>query len=176
MTLARRLIAAVRNRTLRRGIGLRLRQFAFANAHDADHYLKLRDEQRRFTVARARRALRRITEQPMSFNIDVVSTCNLACPTCPVANWPKESWTGVKGIMDAALLDRLICKAGSECLAADVQLFAFTEPLLHPRLHELIAVVKSYRLPCGLSTNLNVLRDADGLLSAGPAQLVGSLP
>ena len=164
MTFARRLITAVRNQTLRRGIGLRLRQLAFANTHDADHYLKL-----------SRHVLRRITEQPMSFSIDVVSTCNLACPTCPVANWPKESWTGARGVMDAALLHRLLRKAVSECLVADVKLFAYTEPLLHPRLHELVAVVKSYRLPCGISTNLNVLRDADALLAAGPDQIVVSV-
>ena len=175
MTLVRRLVTAVRRNTMRRGIGLRLRQLAYANSHPGDHYLKLGDAHRRVTPGRTRTVLRRITEQPVSFSIDVVSTCNLACPTCPVANWPKESWTGVKGIMDADLLHRLIRKAISECLVADIKLFAYTEPLLHPRLPELVAVVKSYGLPCRISTNLNVLRDADALLGAGPDEIVVSV-
>jgi pyruvate-formate lyase-activating enzyme len=164
MMLARRLVAAVRENTLQRGIGLRLRQFAYANSHPGGYYLKLGGS-----------TLSRILEQPMSFSIDIVSTCNLACPTCPVANWPKESWTGVKGMMDAELLHRLIRKALSECLVADVKLFAYTEPLLHPRLPELIEVVKSYGLPCGISTNLNVLRDAEALLRARPDEIVIAL-
>ena len=160
MTLFRRLLLAVRQNTLPRATGFRLRQFAYANTHSGDHYLKL-----------SPRMLRRLLEQPMSFSIDVVSVCNLECPTCPVANWPKESWTGATGIMDAALLHQLIRKALSECLVGNIDLFAYTEPLLHPRLPELIAIVKSYGLRCKLSTNLNVMRDADAVLRAEPDEI-----
>lgn len=166
MTLIRRVVTAARKKTLWRGIGLRLRQLAYANSHRGEHYLKL---------ARGRGLLRCITAQPMSFSIDVVSNCNLVCPTCPVANWPKESWTGVKGIMDAERLHQIIRKAISECLVGDIKLFAYTEPLLHPRLPELIAIVKSYGLQCRISTNLNVMRDADALLGAGPDDIMISV-
>lgn len=160
MTFFRRIIKAVRTNALPGAIGFRLRQLAYANSHPGDHYLKL-----------SHRVLRRIAEQPMSFSIDVVSDCNLECPTCPVANWPAASWTGVKGIMDAALLHQLIRKAISECLVGNIDLFAYTEPLLHPRLPELVDVVKSYGLTCTISTNLNVLRDADALLAANPDEI-----
>jgi len=112
--LFRRLLAAVRTNALPRAIGFRWRQLAYANSHPGDHYLRLSPG-----------VLRRLAEQPMSFSIDVVSTCNLRCPTCPVDNWPAESWTGAKGIMDAALLHQLLRKALSECLVGHVNLRAF---------------------------------------------------
>ncbi len=146
MTFFRRLLVAVRQNNLPRAIGFRLRQLAYANSHPGDHYLKLGDDRRRFTFRKSRGILRRMAQQPTAFSIDVMSVCNLACPTCPVANWPKESWTDVGGIMDAALLHQLIQKAIRECLVSDVSLFAYTEPLLHPRLPELVAIVKSYGL------------------------------
>ena len=160
MTLFRRFVTAVRTNALPGAIGFRLRQFAYANSHSGDYYLKL-----------SPRVLRRLLEQPVSFSIDVVSVCNLECPTCPVANWPKESWTGATGIMDAALLHQLVRKAVSESLVSNIDLFAYTEPLLHPRLPELIAIVKSYGLRCTVSTNLNVMRDADALLAANPDEI-----
>jgi len=160
VTFFRRIIKAVRTNALPGAIGFRLRQLAYANSHPGDHYLKL-----------SPRVLWRLAEQPMKFSIDVVSTCNLACPTCPVDNWPKDSWTGAKGIMDAALLHQLIRKAISECLVGTIDLFAYTEPLLHPRLPELVAIVKSYGLRCMISTNLNVMRDADALLAANPDEI-----
>ena len=169
--LLRRLFVAARTNALPRAIGFRLRQLAYANSHPGDHYLKLGDGNRRFTLRKARGILRRMAEQPMAFNIDVVSNCNLSCPTCPVENWPKESWTGARGIMDAALLHQLIRKAISECLVGRIDLFAYTEPLLHPRLPELIGIVKSYGLACGVSTNLNVMRDAEALLRARPDEI-----
>jgi MoaA/NifB/PqqE/SkfB family radical SAM enzyme len=175
VTLLRRLVSAVRKNTLRSAIGFRLRQLAYASSHPGDHYLKLGDEKRRITLRRSRGILRRIAEQPMSFSIDVVSGCNLECPTCPVANWPKESWTGTRGIMDTTLLHRLIGKAVSECLVGDINLFAYSEPLLHPRLAELVEIVKSYGLTCSISTNLNVLRDADALLRAAPDRFLISV-
>lgn len=171
MKLLRRLLAAVRQKTLKRAIGFRLRQLAYANSHPGEHYLKLGDEHRPFTFQRALRIPQRIAQQPVAFSIDVVSVCNLVCPTCPVANWPKASWTDVKGVMDPTLLHQLIRKAMSECLVGDISLFAYTEPLLHPHLPELVRIVKSYGLACRLSTNLNVMRDADALLRAEPDEI-----
>ena len=175
MTVLGRLAAALRQKTLFRAIRFRLRRLAYAQSHDGDHYLKLRDAGGRFTLRRSREVLRRLAQQPMWFSIDVVSACNLLCPTCPVANWPKESWTKAKGIMDAELLHRLLRKAISECFVGDVSLFAYSEPLLHPRLPELVEIVKSYGLECYLSTNLNVMRDAEALLRARPDAIIISL-
>jgi len=168
MTLIRRLLVAVRDHALPRAIGFRMRQLAYANSHSGDYYLKLGSGKRRGSLRNALTVAGRIAEQPTTFSIDVTSVCNLVCPTCPVANWPKESWTGATGVMDPALLHQLLRKALSECLVGDISLFAYTEPLLHHQLPELIAIVKSYGLTCTISTNLNVMRDADALLRAAP--------
>jgi MoaA/NifB/PqqE/SkfB family radical SAM enzyme len=175
MTLARRVATAFRTGALWPAISFRWRQLVYANSHRGEHYLKLGDAQHRWTWQRARGILRRLTQQPTSFSIDVVSVCNLECPTCPVANWPKAAWTDVKGTMDSTLLHQLLQKAISESVVGDVKLFAYSEPLLHPRLPELIAIVKSYGLRCEISTNLNVMRDAEALLRAEPDTIVISV-
>jgi pyruvate-formate lyase-activating enzyme len=175
VNLLRRLVVAVRNNTLRAGLSQRLRQLVYANSHPGDYYLALRDERGRFAPRMARTLLRRLSERPTTFSIDVTSVCNLVCPTCPVGNWPKESWTGAKGVMTPELLHQLLRKALSECLISDVALFAYSEPLLHHQLPELIEIVKAYGLPCSISTNLNVLRDADALLRAGADHIVISV-
>jgi hypothetical protein len=71
MTLIRRVATAARGNTLWRAIGFRLRQFAYANSHAGDHYLKLGDGTRRFTLERSMAILPRMAQQPMSFSIDV---------------------------------------------------------------------------------------------------------
>ena len=45
----------------------------------------------------------------MGFNIDVVSACNLKCPSCPVGN--SEDVTRSKGIMASELLEEILKKA-----------------------------------------------------------------
>lgn len=105
------------------------------------------------------------------FNIDVLGfgACNLRCPTCPVGNSPEVR--NPKGLMDAQLLDRLLAKAVRECRVAGVGLYNWTEPLLHPRLDELIDVVHGHGLTCDLSTNLNSLRNMKKVLAKNPRYL-----
>lgn len=73
-----------------------------------------------------------------------------------------------KGVMEPALLDRIMRKAVSECEVSTVGLFNWTEPLLHPRLPELVRVVRSYGVPCSISTNLSVNKNFDDLLASNP--------
>jgi MoaA/NifB/PqqE/SkfB family radical SAM enzyme len=70
--------------------------------------------------------------------------------------------------MSRALLETILDKAKAECTIAGVVLFNWTEPLLHPAVHELIGVVRSRAIHCAISTNLNVLRDPDLLMRANP--------
>ncbi len=104
-----------------------------------------------------------------AFLIDVVGTCNLRCPSCPVGNFSEAR--GGSGLMAPALLDRILAKAVSECRLTSVALYNWAEPLLHPRLPELIRIVNSYRAGCLLSSNLNVLKDIDAVLAAQPREL-----
>ncbi len=107
------------------------------------------------------------------FDIDVVGTCNLRCPSCPVGNL-SEARTSEK-YMRPEMLDRIMAKATSECRVYGVYLYNWTEPFLHPNLPEMIRVVRSYGVPCGLSTNLNLITNIDGIMEANPSMLKVSL-
>lgn len=61
-----------------------------------------------------------------------------------------------RGVMSPDTLERILKKATSECTVTNVGLFNWTEPMLHPRLDEMVRVVKKYGLPCAVSTNLNI--------------------
>jgi pyruvate-formate lyase-activating enzyme len=101
-----------------------------------------------------------------SFYIDVFGYCNLRCPTCPVGNWDDDPSVFHHGVMSKALLERLLDKATSECVVAGVGLFNWSEPLLHPVIHELVGAVRSRGIHCSISTTLNVLRAPDPLMQS----------
>ena len=107
------------------------------------------------------------------FDIDVVGSCNLRCPSCPVGN----SWEARTPLayMRPEMLDRIVDKATTECRVVGIYLYNWTEPLLHPRLAEMIRVVQGHGVPCGLSTNLNVMPNLDAVMEANPHMLKVSL-
>lgn len=115
------------------------------------------------------------SDKSFIFYIDVFSYCNLRCPSCLVgapygalSDWPR-------GLMSPELLGQILDKALRECRISAVGLYNWTEPLLHPRIAELVRAVKSRGLVCWLSSNLNVLRDPEGLLTENPDYLRVSL-
>ena len=100
------------------------------------------------------------------FDIDVVGSCNLRCPSCPVGNsW--EARTSV-AYMRPELMDRIVRKATSECRVSGVYLYNWTEPFLHPDLAGMIRIVQSHDIPCGLSSNLNIVPKLDAVMEANP--------
>jgi pyruvate-formate lyase-activating enzyme len=109
------------------------------------------------------------------YAIDVVGTCNLRCPTCPVGNFAAADRP--KGFMAVEQFERILDKIVAERVAPRVQVWLFNwgEPLLHPELPALVAAVKSRGLPCHLSTNLNVHRGLRELARANPTDLKISL-
>lgn len=102
----------------------------------------------------------------MHFNIDVLGGCNLRCPSCPQGN--VKGYRLPSGQMDPKLLTDVVSKARSECEVMGIELFNWTEPLLHSKLPELIRIVNAGQISCHLSSNLNVLREADEVLAANP--------
>jgi len=114
------------------------------------------------------------TEDVSSFHfyIDVLGSCNLRCPSCPVGNSPSPPKTG---LMSPDTLRAVIDKAVHECHVTSVGLFNWTEPLLHPKLAEMIRIVRSRDIPCHLSSNLNVLPNIDDVIHANPTSLRISL-
>jgi hypothetical protein len=61
------------------------------------------------------------------FNVDVLGSCNLRGPSCPVGN--TKDVEPPTGFMDPPLLAAIITKAKSECEVAGVGLFHWTEPI-----------------------------------------------
>ena len=109
------------------------------------------------------------------YAIDVVGTCNLRCPTCPVGNFPADSRP--KGFMEVDLFRQIVAKIKQECPARTPEIFLFNwgEPLLHPQLPTLIGILHEAGLPSHLSTNLNVERGIRELAKANPTNLKISL-
>jgi organic radical activating enzyme len=101
------------------------------------------------------------------FDIDIGGACNLRCPSCPQGN--VKDYRLSHGFMEPELLARIVEKAKSECRVGPVSLYNWAEPLLHPRLPELIRIVQDAGIPCHLSSNLNILPNADAIMAANPA-------
>src|SRR5262245_23799433 len=107
------------------------------------------------------------------FYVDVIGACNLRCPSCPVGNQPEVQ--NPRGAMTPEFLDQILTKADRECEVAGVGLFNWTEPMLHPRLAELVRVVHEHGVECHLSANLNLARNFEAVLCERPAFLRVSL-
>jgi hypothetical protein len=104
-----------------------------------------------------------------SFVIDVIGTCNLACPSCPVGNFQEVR--DASGVMSPELLEKILEKADSECTVEYIALYNWTEPLLHPGLPKLIRAVHGHGFRCFLSSNLNRLRGIEDVLRESPELL-----
>ncbi len=90
----------------------------------------------------------------------------MRCPSCPQGN--IRDYRLSNGRMTPELLERILRKAKSECRVSAVGLFSWAEPLLHPGLPDLIRIVRDFGISCFLSSNLNLLPDADAIMAANP--------
>jgi MoaA/NifB/PqqE/SkfB family radical SAM enzyme len=97
------------------------------------------------------------TSKPIEFWIDVVSGCNLRCTACPVG-MPEFSNSIGQSLrqMDLDLFEKICLKAKADTHGnLRIGLYNWTEPTLHSRLDELIAIAIKHEIPCGISSNLN---------------------
>jgi hypothetical protein len=106
------------------------------------------DVQRRLRVD-----LQRRQTADFYYLVDVVGTCNLRCPSCPVGNYADKP---PKGLMQLGYFQSILQKARAE--HSGKRLF-WGEPALHPELSKLISAVKTQGFGCGISCNLNVFPD-----------------
>lgn len=104
--------------------------------------------------------------------VDVVSACNLRCPSCAVGN--SGPVTGMTR-MSMETFEKIIQKGKRDYNAVGVGLYNWTEPLLHPDLAQFIHFVKKQKLLCTLSTNLNIIRNIEDILMAEPDSIRISL-
>ncbi len=102
-------------------------------------------------------------------DIDIGGACNLRCPSCPQGN--VRDYRLPHGFMAPELLERIVEKAGAECREVKISLYNWAEPLLHPKLADLIRIVQDAGIPCHLSSNLNILPNADAIMAANPASI-----
>lgn len=112
--------------------------------------------------------------------IEVVGTCNLRCPSCPVGNSGEDRRKGsIGGTMPPERFRQALdwVGAGLDRDPADtmVCLYSWGEPFIHPELPALIAEAKGRGYTVGISSNLNRVRDLDGVVAAGVDEIVVSL-
>jgi len=109
------------------------------------------------------------------YTIDIVGTCNLRCPSCPVGN--AELGKRPQGFMALALFEEILAKIIQESPDPEPQIWLFNwgEPLLHPQVADFVQVVNGHGLKSYLSSNLNVRRGINSLIAASPTDLKISL-
>lgn len=105
-------------------------------------------------------------------NVEVVGACNLRCPACP--NGTDAVRGRRRGLMEVDRFGRILEKLSTECPPAEVQdlsLFNWGEPLLHPRIGDLVRITREHGYPCVVSTNLNDATHLEALVQAHPTVL-----
>lgn len=106
----------------------------------------------------------RVPGLPPVMMIEVSSACDMRCPMCPATLHPSGRRTG---LMDVELYRAIMDEVGRDL--AVMTPWNFGEPLLHPRLPEMIEIAKAKGVLVGLNTNaLSLDRDrADALIRSG---------
>lgn len=111
--------------------------------------------------------------RPWRVFIEINSNCNLRCVLCAAGN--RKGYEHINGVMDMALLARVLDKIKSENPNAIVMPYGNSEPFLHPMLPECIESIKHRGLRCEVSSNFNHINRLDEFLAAGPDMLMISV-
>jgi len=109
------------------------------------------------------------------YTIDISGTCNLRCPSCPVGNLTHINRD--VGFMSIDLFKKIIQKIQTEKVIDHPQIWLYNwgEPLLHPKLNEIIKIVKNEGLSVYISSNLNTEHGIQSLAQANPNEIKISL-
>ena len=119
-----------------------------------------------------RLATSRVWGNPYVLILDTINVCNLKCPLCPTGlGMPGRP----KGRMEFGMFKKIIDELGD--YAYQVVLHNWGEPLLNNDIYSMIEYAKSKRIKTILSSNLNVLEEADAemLIRSGLDELIVSL-
>ena len=111
-----------------------------------------------------RRRAEIVSALPPIMMVEVCSACDMRCPMCPAVLHPSGRKVG---LMDVELYRALIDEVGD--YVGIVTPWNFGEPLLHPRLAEMIEMAKRRGILVSLNTNaLSLDREkADALIASG---------
>lgn len=105
-------------------------------------------------------------EKAAVYFVEIMSECNLKCPLCAFGS--REHFNRESGIMDLNLFEKIIEKISKESPTATVSPYHHCEPILHPQLPEMIAIIKKYGLVATISCNFNKVSRLEDLVKAGP--------
>lgn len=111
--------------------------------------------------------LTKVPTAPLYVNVEPAASCNLRCGFCSSRRRDDR-----EARMDMTLFERIVADA-KRAGVVNISLWLAGEPLMHPRLVEMVAYVEKMGLVSGLHTNATLLgeRNAKGLLDAGLSQL-----
>lgn len=114
----------------------------------------------------------RVPVNTFNYIIEVVGTCNLRCPSCPVGNLGDAGRP--RGFMDVSMFEAIVEKISRETpsKAANLWLFNWGEPLLHPEISRLIEIGRKAGFPVVLSSNLNHKHEFRDAIKAGPSDMI----
>jgi pyruvate-formate lyase-activating enzyme len=87
---------------------------------------------------------------PYILFIDLTNICNLKCDYCPTG---QKKYGRKPGYVDLDHIKKLLNDLGKYLYMA--HLFSWGEPLLHPKIKDIITLVHSHRILTNISTNLN---------------------
>jgi radical SAM protein with 4Fe4S-binding SPASM domain len=93
--------------------------------------------------------------RPTHAQIEPAGTCNLRCTLCPVTGQMKRK----QGLMELATFRKFIDDVGDYLFL--ILLWDWGEPLLNPRLFEMVAYAKTKGIKLVTSTNAHLLTDRD---------------
>jgi len=93
---------------------------------------------------------------PIHMQVELTNVCDLRCPVCPTGAGQMRR---PRAFMDMNLFRRLMDEAAPRLLG--VFLWAWGEPLLHPRFDEAVRIVRGHGAIPVLSTNGQALDDGD---------------
>jgi len=107
---------------------------------------------------------------PLHMQFELTNYCNLRCPVCPTGARAVERHPAA---MDVELFERVMNEVGPYLLTAS--LWAWGEPLLHPRLEDILGAARKHPVALLLSTNGQTLdeeRVQAALLRQPPSHLI----
>lgn len=109
------------------------------------------------------------------YTIDIVGNCNLRCPSCPVGN--STDIGRFKKMMSLDVFTQVLKKISAETPSSDAQIWLYNwgEPLLHPKLPEMVSAIREAGFRSYLSSNLNIEKGLKELIKAKPDELKISL-
>jgi organic radical activating enzyme len=105
------------------------------------------------------------------YTVDILSSCNLKCASCPHS---IEDSVTPKGSMTLDTFKQVFEKIIKDSPdISHLSLYSWGEPLLHPKIHEIVDYVHGKNISVALSSNLSIKFDQrlDQLISRSPEYL-----